>query len=459
MKLQQKIQTIRQISDAFMTSHLTARAWIEEMIEYAKDEVFKSVFCTLSLEQAPIAAGAADKRRLAGKRIGICDGIPIVWKDVFAQKGFKNQAASFVLHNAPLEQQDCVAVQCLEGAGMYSLGRTNMSEFAFSGVGLNPHFGTPQNVWSQDEALIPGGSSSGSAIAVAQGLAPVGMGSDTSGSIRIPAALNGLVGFKPSSARISKQGVFPLSPSLDSVGVITHTIDDLLIVLDNFGFQSKNLSQQQKFIIPRNLEQMSIEPAIAKSFEASIKKLCDDGFDIQEQNIKAFDEAQKLFVQYGTLVAIEGYISLMPKLKSFDSKKIDPLIWSRLIQQKDWQAENLAHLLWQRGKLMRQLEAEIGKALLLMPTTTIRAVPIAKVANDLEKFSSVNKQILSLTMLGSFLDMPSLALPTGISDGVHPDSIMVSGCINNDEQVLTAGRALAKIFFNDEPLNNLRIDN
>lgn len=458
MKLGTKIKTLDEIIKSLACGNLTSEQLVDEAIENTENIAY--IFSAPRFEDAKQAAKQADLLRASHNNVHPCFGVPVVLKDVFAQKGIKNQGASRVLQNTICETSDSALVKMFSDIGMFSLGRTNMSEFAFSGIGYNPHFGTPMNVWSQNEPLIPGGSSSGTAIAVAQGLVSVGIGSDTSGSIRIPAALNGLVGFKPTSFRISKQGMLALSPTLDSVGIMTHTMQDMRLLLNNFGFDCLNQKETQekpKFIVPCNLDYFEIDKGIKESFENAITQLVQAGYAVEYRNIKTIDKILDVFSENGTLVAIEAYISLMPILNKYGHKNVDPLILNRLNQQKNWQSQNLIQLLRQRSLIMQSIATELDDDLLLMPTTTIRAVTIAKVATNPDYFTKINKNILTLTMLGNFLDMPSLALPTTISDGIHPDSIMVSAVANSDEKLLFAGQILSHIFFNDEPVNNLRM--
>lgn len=175
----------------------------------------KAVFTTLLEGRAMAEAEAAALRLRNGLSTGLLDGVPIAWKDLCDIEGIATTAGSVVLPETPASS-DAAVVKQLAKAGMVSIGKTNLSEFAFSGLGINPHHGTPHNPCSRDEPRLPGGSSSGSAVAVAAGLVPVAIGTDTGGSIRIPAAFNGIVGYKATRGRYAMDGVFPLARSLDS---------------------------------------------------------------------------------------------------------------------------------------------------------------------------------------------------------------------------------------------------
>ena len=188
----------------------------------------QAVFTKLYPSQALAAASAADAARRNRRPVSALAGLPVSIKDLFDTEGEVTLAGSVVLRDRPPAQKDAPVVARLRAAGAALLGKTNMTEFAFSGVGINPHYGTPAN--PADPERIPGGSSSGAAVSVAVGSCVAAIGSDTGGSIRIPAALCGLVGFKPTMRRVPVAGIVPLSPSLDTLGPIAHTVEDCLLV-------------------------------------------------------------------------------------------------------------------------------------------------------------------------------------------------------------------------------------
>ncbi len=190
----------------------------------------QAIFIRLTDDRARDEARIASRRLRAGRPRGLLDGVPVAWKDLFDLAGITTTAGSRVLAPGPAAERDATVVARLKAAGMVCVGHVNMTEFAFSGIGLNPHYGTPRNPHGTGEPRIPGGSSSGSAVAVARGLVPVAIGSDTGGSVRIPAAFNGIIGFKSSTGRYPMEGVFPLSRTLDTVGVFTRTVTDAVIV-------------------------------------------------------------------------------------------------------------------------------------------------------------------------------------------------------------------------------------
>ena len=187
-------------------------------------------FIVVTRERALKEAAASRKRHREGRAAGPLDGVPVAWKDLVDMGGERTTAGSALFMASPPKEKDAPIVANLAAAGMVALGKTNLSEFAFSALGLNPHFGTPRNPRDPATPRVAGGSSSGAAVAVAGGLAPCAIGSDTGGSIRAPASFCGIVGFKTSEGRIDKSGVFPLSRTLDTIGPLAHTVEDCVLI-------------------------------------------------------------------------------------------------------------------------------------------------------------------------------------------------------------------------------------
>src|ERR1700721_320694 len=187
-------------------------------------------FILVTRKRALEEAEASRKRHRAGSAASPLDGVPIAWKDLVDMAGERTTAGSALYAESPPKERDAPIVENLDAAGMVALGKTNLSEFAFSALGLNPHFGTPRNPRDPGTPRIAGGSSWGAGAAVAGALAPCAIGSDTGGSIRAPASFCGIVGFKTSEGRIDKQGVFPLSRTLDTIGPMAHTVEDCVLI-------------------------------------------------------------------------------------------------------------------------------------------------------------------------------------------------------------------------------------
>ena len=447
------IATLTQIQAAFAEGSLTPRALLDHSLQRAQEA--DSVFICLTESRARQAAQAATVRWQNKQALGLLDGIPLSWKDLFDQAGEVTRAASLTTAQAAPKAHDAVAVALLESIGAVSLGRTNLTEFAFSGLGLNPHFGPPANAWSQREALAPGGSSSGAALSVALGIVPYSMGTDTSGSVRIPAALNGLAGFKPGSGRLSRIGVWPLSTTLDSIGPLAHTVADICTVMQAFAVDADRVSDRHfKAIVPEGLYSEAVEPQIAQAFEDSIRKLQQAGVKIIRQPLPSLNRIPELFSQYGTLIGLEAWQLHQDSLAQ--AALMDERVAKRLLSNQAYPPQNLCELLAWRSRLQQNIAAELAGALLLMPTTAIDAPPLARLEQDQDYFFACNQQILRNTMATSFLDMPSLTLPTGLNRNGLPAALMVSAPVGHEETVLAAGREFARLLTGDQPLNAQR---
>ncbi|MDO4906266.1 amidase family protein [Neisseria sp.] len=449
----QTLPTVAALNAAFECGTATPSALAESLLQRAAQT--QSVFTALTPERALAAALAAETRLKTGRRLGALDGIPVSWKDLFDQTGETTRAGSpTTAHDAP-KTHNAAAVDLLESMGAVSLGRTNLTEFAFSGLGLNPHYGTPPNVWPYPEPSAPGGSSCGAAVSVACGLAAYAMGTDTSGSIRIPAALNGLVGFKPTSARLSRIGVWTLSPTLDSIGPLAHTVADVCTVMAAFGIRAGTVSDGLRIVVPQGLYGEDAEPQILQAFENNIGRLKAAGAEITRKPLRALERLEALFGGYGTLVGIEAWQLHQGALAQ--AALMDERVAKRLQANAAWPPQNLAQLLARRTHLQHMLAEELQGALLLMPTTAVGAPPLARLEQDQNYFFACNAKILRNTMAGSFLDMPSLTIPAGLNADGLPAAMMVSAPYGCDETVLAAGKALAQLLTGDEVLNAVRL--
>ena len=457
------LSTLAGLSDALARGEITPDTLIERALQRAQDADCAHIFCTLDATRIQQAAAQATQRRQAGQALGAFDGIAVSWKDLFDQAGEITGVASLTTRDDAPKLRDALCVAQLKAAGMIAFGRTNMTEFAFSGLGVNPNFGTPVNAWSQKEALAPGGSSAGAALSVARGIVPVAMGSDTSGSVRIPAALNGLAGFKPSSARVSCIGVWALAPTLDSVGPLAHTVEDICLLMrllavdaDAAPAPADNASGAAiiRAVVPEGVWTEDVEPQIQRAFEHSLVRLKQAGAEIIRKPLHALDRVTSLFSEYGTLVGIEAWHLHQGALTR--AHLMDAQVAKRLQANAAYPLQNLSRLLDWRMRLQRMLAEELQGALLLMPTTAIDAPPLRQLEEDEAFFVKANRRMLRNTMACSFLDLPGLTFPTGINDNELPAALLVSAESGRDEAVLGAGQAMARWLTSDQPLNEKR---
>ncbi len=303
----------------------------EQVFDAIERHPDKSVFISLTKERAMKEAEASAARYRDGRALGILDGIPIAWKDLFALEGMVTTAGSTVLKKDAPAKADAAVVDLLKQAGMIAVGRTNMSEFAFSGIGINPHYGTPENPRSRDVPRIPGGSSSGAGVSVAAGLVPVAMGTDTGGSIRIPAAFNGIVGYKATRGRYAMDGVYPLARSLDSLGPLCRSVQDAVWVDAAMRGLAAPLIERSpveklQIVIPENGVFDGAEPGVIDAFEGAIERLAAAGAQITREAFPAFDGLPQLMAKYGPMVTAEAFALHRELLASEHAGEIDPRV-------------------------------------------------------------------------------------------------------------------------------------
>src|SRR5271155_3495305 len=261
-------------------------------------------FILVTRKRALEEAEASRKRHREGRAAGPLDGAPIAWKDLVDMAGGRTTAAWALFARSGPKEKDAPIVTNLSAAGMVALGKTNLSEFAFSALGLNPHFGTPRNPRDPATPRIAGGSSSGSAVAVAAGLAPCAIGSDTGGSIRAPASFCGIVGFKTSEGRIDKRGVFPLSRTLDTIGPLARTVEDCVLIdmalRGQSGAPVRPLDLNGvEFVVPDKTGIDDLDAAVAANLEAAMKRLAAAGAKIISRPAPLIGAMRALTAQHG----------------------------------------------------------------------------------------------------------------------------------------------------------------
>ena len=426
--------TALELGRRLAASELDPVAVTEEALARARDG--GSAFISVTEERARREAAASAGRLGAGTPLGPLDGVPIAWKDLIDVEGVTTTAASALRRDAPPARADAPVVARLAAAGMVCVGKTNLTELAYSGLGLNPHFGTPQNPLAPDR--IPGGSSAGSAVAVAAGVVPCAIGTDTSGSIRVPAAFCGLVGFKPTAARVPRDGVLPLAPSLDSVGPLTTSVADA-IVLDALlrgAAPPQRVDDRAlaglRLVVPDGDLSADAEPDVAGALSAALDALADAGAVVERRALRAVDEARSLLDEHGSLVAHEAWRVHRDLLDSPDADRLDRRVLRRLRDGRGLPPEGRETLLRERPRLQAALAEELGDALAVWPAVRHRAPELAPLDRDDDLFARVNVSTLRNTIPGSFLDMPGVTLPSGGA------GILLSGPPGADAHVLAA---------------------
>ncbi|TWI47060.1 aspartyl-tRNA(Asn)/glutamyl-tRNA(Gln) amidotransferase subunit A [Pseudomonas duriflava] len=392
-------------------------------------------------------AEASYARWKAGQPLSSLDGVPIAWKDLFDIAGTVTTAGAEIRRSARPATRDAAIVQCLARAGMVTFGKTNLSEFAYSGLGLNPHFGTPKNVHAASEARIPGGSSSGSGVVVAAGIVPIAMGTDTAGSIRIPAALNGVVGYRSSRSRYPLDGVFPLGRSLDTSGPLTRSVRDA-IALDclltgrSLVLQLGSMQGLRLRIDPETLNDLRIEQAVRDNFEHSLEVLARNGVRIERRSLKAWQDTLSLIECDGWLGAAEAFTLHEELLNSPEAEQLDPRVRTRLEKSRYFPASRQIRLEIAREALQTRIAAELDGALLVTPTVSHVAPLLTSLEADDDHFAAINLATLRLTMPGSLLDMPSVTLPNGFDTQGLPTGLQLSLPKGADEALLRIALAV-----------------
>ncbi|EJC85457.1 amidase, Asp-tRNAAsn/Glu-tRNAGln amidotransferase A subunit [Rhizobium leguminosarum bv. trifolii WSM2297] len=419
-----------------------AEAVFETIATYAD----KAVFTTLLEGRALEEARAASKRLRDGRSLGLLDGIPIAWKDLFDIEGLPTTAGSVVLAGEAPARHDAAVVGLLRQAGMIAVGRTNMSEFAFSGLGINPHYGTPVNPRGADLPRIPGGSSSGAGVAVAAGLVPVAMGTDTGGSVRIPAAFNGIVGYKATRGRHAMEGVYPLAKSLDSLGPLCRSVRDAVwIDAAMRGLTAPDVVERPlhglELLVPENIVFDGAEPGVIAAFETALERLQRAGARVSRTVIPAFGEIFDLMTRYGPLVTAEAFALHRDRLAGSNADRMDHRVVMRTrLGAKTTLADYLA-ILEARGRLIDEVERLVGDRLIAFPTVAHVAPPIAPLEQNDDLFFATNNKTLRNTALGNFLDWCGVSIPCGTGEAGMPVGLLLSATAHRDEALL--GTALA----------------
>jgi len=414
----------------------------------------KAVFTVLLRERAMREAHASSRRIRDGRSLGALDGIPIAWKDLFDIEGMPTTAGSVVLTGDAPAKQDAAIVTLLKNAGMLAVGRTNMSEFAFSGLGINPHYGTPENPHSKDEPRIPGGSSSGAGVAVAAGLVPVAMGTDTGGSVRIPAALNGIVGYKATRGRYAMEGVYPLATSLDSLGPLCRSVQDAIwIDAAMRGLTAPIITRQSlkgiDIVIPRNVVLDGLGPGVAEAFEGGVERLRSAGALISSIEIPAFDEIISLMAKHGALVTAEAFALHRERLAGPEAARMDHRVVMRTRLGEKTSMPDYIAILAARARLIADTERLIGNRLIAFPAVAHVAPPIAALERDDELFVATNGKTLRNTALGNFLDWCGVSIPCGKGEADMPVGFLLSAPANRDDALLAVSLAAEAVIRGD----------
>ncbi len=431
---------------ALSAGEITSEALVQECFKRIEDVngQGKLTFTKLFKDQAIKQAISIDQKRISGDLLPPYAGVPITVKDLFDVEGYPTTAGSKLLKDAPVAEKNATIVDRLEKAGFIILGRTNMTEFAFSGLGLNPHYGTPSSSYDRKTGRIPGGSSSGAAVSVADGFAAAGIGTDTGGSCRIPAALCGIVGFKPSQSRIPREGTYPLSPSLDSIGPLAPTVESCAI-LDAImaGEDPKPVEKISlkglKFAIITKPTLNDMDDHVKDTFDRVRSRLEALGTKTTGVNLQELDKIPHLN-KHGGIAAAEAYKWHKEQLDS-SFEEYDKRVASRIMNWEGQTDDNYKDLLNAREKIIKTVNKKIKNYdAIICPTVPTIAPTIASLADD-QVYLKQNMLMLRNPSIFNFLDRCSISIPCHKPE-TAPVGLMISGSNGEDQKILSIAATL-----------------
>ena len=449
---QKKVLNIRELSNAIQCGDIQVESYVNNSLEKAKQS--ESVFISIS-ENIIDQARSVDRAIQSGKALPKLSGIPISLKDLFDVKGEITLAGSRALkHIATPAQQDCDVVVPLRSAGLLFLGRTNMSEFAFSGMGMNPHYGTPKCIWDRQTGRLPGGSSSGSGVSVAEQIVPATMGSDTAGSCRIPAAFNGIVGVKPSHGRLPLKGVYPLSPTSDAPGPMAVDVDSCFLLdqlisgtWDGNGALPELVPKecaQLRLILPQGVVMDELDDEVADNFHRAVAALKDSGVTVINMPMPMIDQCVEMFMTR----AIAGYESAQHHGEMLEKygEEYDPFVFKRITSFKQISEQEQQARYADKARLKNEFEKqmkEIAADGVIYPTTACIPPSIAA-AQVVEDTAKVNLRNLRNTSSANYFDGCSMSLPCHNYDEA-PSGLMISSVHSDDAALYQVAVALESV--------------
>ncbi len=441
------MQTLDALAMKLASGHVSARTLVEDCLERVEDPAGEGqrAFIVVHASQARSMADAIDLLRSAGRSPGIYAGIPIGLKDLVDIAGETTRAGSRVLDDAPPALVNAPVVARLLAAGFIPMGRTNMTEFAFSGLGINPHRGTPSSPWDRATGRIPGGSSSGTAVAVADGMAFAGLGTDTGGSCRVPAAMCGIVGYKPTARRVPTSGVLPLSTSLDSIGPLANSVAccaafDAVLAGEAVTPIAPTGLAGLRFAVPTNFVLDDLDADVADAFERTLKRLADAGAGISAVRFEEFGEIAQANAA-GGFAGVEAF-AWHRNLLAERGDEYDPQVLRRILRGEAMSGADYIDLLAARKVIRASMDAATRDYdALLMPTCPLIPQPIARLEQDAAEYNRVNLLQLRNPALGNFLDRCAISLPCH-APGEAPVGLMLMGETMGDARLFSIASAV-----------------
>ncbi len=414
-----------------------------QAVDSAGDEAAR-IFLTVYREAAEAQASWIDEARGKGIDLPRYAGVPIAIKNLFDVAGEVTRAGSKVLDARQPASTDAEVVRRLRRAGFVIVGKSNMTEFAYSGLGVNSHFGTPRNPNDAETARIPGGSSSGAAVAVAREMVPAAIGTDTGGSCRIPAAFCGIVGFKPSSWRVPKNGVVPLSRTFDCVGPLAHDVSSCSVLDDilSGGRGEDVLSHPEGGLRVGALETYvtdDLDEVVTEAYQQALTRLSRRGVRLVPVSIRELEELPAINAK-GGYVGAEAYAFHKPLLES-RREHYDPWVRARFDSGKSQSAEEFIRLTEDRARIkLVSDDRQSAFDAFVLPTVPIVPPELGDL-EDHERLNAINRLSLRNTAVGNFLDLPAISIPCHGADSL-PVGLMLMGRRGEDRRLLSIARGL-----------------
>lgn len=443
--------TAQDISEGLRSGKLDPVSLTEEVYDRIERHGDNAIYIETTRERAMAEAQASRLRFKSGLPASPLDGVPVAWKDLFDLKGRVTTAGAIVTKTDAPATADAQVIATAHRAGMITTGTVNMTEFAYSGIGLNPHYGTPRNVNAPaGQRRSPGGSSSASGVVVSAGIVPISMGSDTGGSIRIPASFNGVVGYKTSTGRYPMKGVYPLAKSLDTIGPLAHTVADCALfdaVLRGRDTPEAQSAQPEtvSFVIPDEILLDGLAPGVAANFDATVARLEAAGARIKRISLPELSELSELIARHGFLAGAEALVLHLDKVRGPAAAQMDSRVVRRIRLAESMTAVDVLVLQQARMRTMASTAARIGSSIVLCPTTATTAMEISPLEADQEVFFRHNGLTLRNTSLGNFLDWCGVSIPNGTDADGMPTGFLLSAPTGQDTNLLAAALGCEEI--------------
>ena len=430
----------------------TARALVDACLAKIadKDGEGARAFLHVDGEAAIEAAEAMDRLREVNAAPSPFAGIPISVKDLFDIKGQVTRAGSRALEDSAPAAADAPVVARLRRAGLVVVGRTNMTEFAYSGIGINPHYGTPKGAWRRNVGHVPGGSSSGAAVSIVDAMAHGALGTDTGGSCRIPAAYNGIVGFKPTQRRVPLDGAVPLSSTLDSIGPLARTVAccavlDAVLANEPVTPLQPRPIKGMRLVVPTTVALDDLEDAVAKTFERALEKLAREGALIERIAVPEFLDVAPMSVK-GGFAAAESY-AWHRYLIVAKGDVYDPRVASRIMRGESQSAADYIDLVNARKSLVARAAARLAPYdALLLPTTANTPPRIADMKDD-QAFTKANLLSLRNCTLINMIDGCGISLPIH-RQGDAPVGLMLAAAGGSDRRIFELAAGMENVIRN-----------